>query len=309
MSLELTRVASRGTKRGRDGVETQTRRRHRAASVEDINGLWRAYSKRRCQDARERLIVHYSPLVHFVAARVGAGVPRSLEHGDLVSFGAIGLIEAVDRFDPSRNVKFETYAVTRIRGAMLDEMRALDWVPRSVRSEVRRVERSKAKLRADLLREPTQSEVAGDLGSDGDDVRDVRITSLVALEELVALGGGEDGDHVTVLDTIEDDSSEELGAAVETGEIRAALLDSMAELGEREYKIISLYYFQGFTLSRIGKLFGVTESRVSQIHAKALRKLGRSEGLRACGESCGWTIATDDSGTVGAGEVDDRQIA
>lgn len=288
-------------------VKARARPRDGATPIEDTDELWRAYKKRRCLDARERLIVHYAPLVHFVAGRVGAGVPASLEHGDLVSFGAIGLIEAVDRFDPSRNVKFETYAVTRIRGAMLDEMRALDWVPRSVRSNARRVERSKSKLRADLLREPSEADLAADLDCDGACVRASGITSLVALEELVALGGGEDGDHVTVLDTIEDDSSDDIGAAVETGEIRKALLDAMGGLGDREYKIVSLYYFQGFTLSRIGSLFGVTESRISQIHSRALRELGRSQAVRACGQSLGWNFPANELAPLA--DSDERQIA
>jgi RNA polymerase sigma factor for flagellar operon FliA len=277
----------------------------------DIDLLWRAYKKRRCADARDRLIVHYAPLVHFVAARVGSGVPASVEHGDLVSYGAIGLIEAVDRYDPSRRVEFETYAVTRIRGAMLDEMRALDWVPRSVRSRVRRVERAKTRLRGELLREPTLAELAADAERASDRGHGTNTLALVALEELVALGGGEDGDHVTVLDTIEDTSADDLGVRIEADETRAALLDAMADLGDREYKMILLYYFQGFTLSRIGKLFGVTESRVSQIHSKALRELACNERVRACAEGFGWSvpIAPDLANTILSNDLADQRIA
>jgi len=256
-------------------------------AASETASLWRALKKSGCLDARERLILHHFPLVKFVAGRVGAGLPASVEFDDLVSYGAIGLIEAVDRFDLKRNVKFETYAVSRIRGAILDEMRALDWVPRSVRAKNRQLERAKSKLRADLLREPTRHELASEVGWTEHELSASRMgstMSLVALEELVTHGGAEDGESVTVLDRIVDDTIEDPGADVELSEMKRALLRAITALTDREQAMISLYYFEDQTLSCIGVAFGVSESRISQIRAKALRALGRSERVRACFE-------------------------
>jgi RNA polymerase sigma factor for flagellar operon FliA len=258
--------------------------RGECASAGAVDELWRRFKRQRCPGAREQLILHFAPLVTFVAARVGASVPASVERADLVSDGVIGLIDAVERFDLSRGVKFETYAIARIRGAILDELRALDWVPRSVRAKARRLELANSKLRGELLRDPTPNELAAELGCDAKDVHSTRPKSVGALEEVIALGGGEDSDHVTVLDTVIDETVEEPGAGVEAAETADALFAAIRKLGEREFTVISLYYFQGLTLARIGEVFGVTESRISQIHGKALRTLGLDERLRACAE-------------------------
>ena len=242
----------------------------------EIARLWRVYKEDGSSDARERLIIHYSPLVKFVAGRVGAGLPASVDQGDLVSYGFLGLIGAVERFDLGREVKFETYAIPRIRGAMLDELRAMDWVPRSVRSKARELERAMGKLQSDLRRDPSDDELAGELGIDVADLRDrlgaTAGMSIVALEELLTVGGDE-GDSVSLLDTLPDATVEQPGSAMEAEETRRALIDSIGSLGEREHLVIALYYFEGFTLSRIGEILGVTESRVSQIHSKALLAL------------------------------------
>ena len=247
-----------------------------AQTPDEITRLWLAYKKDGDGDARERLILHYSPLVKFVAGRVGAGLPPSVEQADLVSYGFLGLIEATGRFELDRDVKFETYAIPRIRGAMLDELRALDWVPRSVRQKARELERAMGKLQSDLRRDPTEEELAGELGIDVTDLRDrLDVTasmSIVALEELMTVGG-EDGDYVSLLDTLPDASVEQPGEAMEAQDTRRALLEAIGSLGEREHMVIALYYFEGFTLSRIGDVLGVTESRVSQIHSKALLAL------------------------------------
>jgi len=243
------------------------------ATSDEIGRLWLAYKNDADSDARERLILHYSPLVKFVAGRVGAGLPPSVEQADLVSYGFLGLIEAAERFDLGRDVKFETYAIPRIRGAMLDELRALDWVPRSVRAKARELERAMSKLQSDLRRDPTEEELASELGIEVEDLRDrldaTASMSIVALEELLTVGGDE-GDYVSLLDTLPDASVEQPGSAIEAAETRQALLESIQSLGEREHMVIALYYFEGFTLSRIGEVLGVTESRVSQIHSKAL---------------------------------------
>jgi len=281
-------------------------------ATEQIASLWSAFKKTRSPDARERLILHYAQLVRFVAARFGARVPASVEFDDLVSYGMIGLIEAVDRFDLHRKIRFETYAVPRIRGAMLDELRALDWVPRSVRARARELEHVRSKLRAGLRREPNVREIATEIGCNPRDLRDSYAGAtrpLVALEELVSRGSGEDSDNVTVLDTIVDTTIDEPGSDAELAEIRRALLEAMQQLTDRDYTMISSYYFGEKTLAHIGAAFGVSESRVSQIHARALRTLSRDAGVRQCADGYGWGI--EDEGRDPAIEqlLDDRDAA
>jgi RNA polymerase sigma factor for flagellar operon FliA len=252
----------------------------------EIERLWRSFKADGSPGARERLILQYAPLVKFVAGRVRSGLPPSVEHADLVSYGMLGLIDAVERFDLGREVKFETYAITRIRGAMLDELRALDWVPRSVRARARELERAMAKLQGELRRDPTEEELASELEIGVGDLRDrlssTAAASIVALEEMLTVGAGE-GERVSILDSLPDIHVEQPGAALEADETREALLGSIKSLDEREQLVIGLYYFEGFTLSRIGDILGVTESRVSQIHSKALLSL-RSRLLAAVEE-------------------------
>jgi RNA polymerase sigma factor FliA len=239
-------------------------------SLED---LWQSFVNERARDARERLILNYAPLVKFVAGRVGASLPPSVDHNDLVSYGILGLIDAIERFDVTRDVKFETYAIPRIRGAMLDELRALDWVPRSVRAKGRELERAMSKLQASLRRDPTEEELAEELGLELTELRDrldsTVAMSIVALEDLLTVST-EDGDRVSLLDTLPDLGVEMPGADIEANEMRAALRRAIEGLGDRDRKVIILYYLEGFTLSRIGEILGVTESRVSQIHSKAI---------------------------------------
>jgi RNA polymerase sigma factor FliA len=248
----------------------------RIQEPDEIARLWSVFKADGSLDARERLILHYAPLVKFVAGRVGASLPASVDQADLVSYGVLGMIEAIERFDLGRAVKFETYAIPRIRGAMLDELRALDWVPRSVRAKGRELNRVMSKLQSELKRDPTEEELAAELECEVDEVRDrldaTVAMSIVALEELLTVGG-EEGDRVSLLDTLPDLGVELPGAAVEAAETRAALHEAITDLGEREKLVVSLYYFEGFTLSRIGDILGVTESRVSQIHSKAVLAL------------------------------------
>jgi RNA polymerase sigma factor for flagellar operon FliA len=242
----------------------------------DLLELWATLKKDGSPDVRERLILNYAPLVKFVAGRVGASLPPSVDQGDLVAYGIIGLIEAIERFDSAREVKFETYAISRIRGAMLDELRALDWVPRSVRAKGRELDRAMSKLRGELMRDPTDEELAVELDCEVDEVRDrVDATfamSVVALEDLLTVNNA-DGDRVSVLDTLPDLGVEQPGEAIEASETRQALRQAIEDLGDRDRKVIVLYYLEGFTLARIGDILGVTESRVSQIHSKAVMAL------------------------------------
>ena len=241
--------------------------------IDELGQLWRSFRKSGDKDARDRLILNYAPLVKFVAGRVRSALPPSVDHADLVSYGMLGLIESVERFDLDRDVKFETYAIPRIRGSMLDELRSLDWVPRSVRAKARELQRVMMKLHSELLRDPTEEELAVELGCEVDEVRDrldaTVAMSVVALEDLLTVSS-EEGDRVSLLDTLPDLLVEQPGEAMESEVTRQALLQAIETLGERERKVIALYYFEGFTLARIGDIIGVTESRVSQIHSKSV---------------------------------------
>ncbi len=236
-----------------------------------LNELW---ERRIANDssARDALIVHYAPLVKFVAGRIGAGLPAAVESQDLVSYGTFGLIDAIDKFDLAVGVRFETYAAQRIRGAILDELRSLDWVPRAVRARARLVKEGLAELEHRLQRSATEAELAIHLDMDVAQLRralgEVAAGGLVALDEL-----GTEGDGLSVRNLLGNASPEEPGGALERAELRNALLAAVRGLGERERTVVSLYYFEAMTLAQIGEVLGVTESRVSQIHAKAVLSL------------------------------------
>jgi RNA polymerase sigma factor for flagellar operon FliA len=252
---------------------------------DEVTPLWVSYKRSASHDARDRLILHFAPLVKFVAGRVGAGLPASVDQADLVSYGVLGLIDAIEKFDPSRGIKFETYAIPRIRGAILDELRALDWVPRSVRSKAREVERAIGRLEGNLKRAPTDEELAQEIGIPVKDLQgqlgEIAQVSVVALEELLTVGG-EKGEQVSLLDTLEDTRTEGPGDSIEAEETRQELVEAIERLSEREKLVVTLYYFEGLTLAQIGEILGVTESRVSQIHTKAVLFLrARLAGSRA----------------------------
>jgi RNA polymerase sigma factor for flagellar operon FliA len=179
------------------------------ATLDLVNDLWSSYKREGTAEARERLILHYSPLVKFVAGRVAAGLPQSIEQSDLVSYGIFGLIDAIDKFDPGRGFKFETYAIARIKGAIIDELRSIDWVPRSVRAKARAIERAYSKLENELKRRPDDPEVARELGMSEPELNQVlsqiSFVGLVALDELLGRGSnGTEGGSTTVGDTIAD---------------------------------------------------------------------------------------------------------
>ncbi|HLX87770.1 MAG TPA: RNA polymerase sigma factor WhiG [Acidimicrobiales bacterium] len=237
--------------------------------------LWAEYKDNGDRQIRDQLIVLYSPLVKYVAARVAVGLPQHVDGSDLVSYGIIGLIDAIDRYDPVRKVKFETYAIPRIKGAIIDELRAIDWVPRSVRSKARAVEQAYAALEASLLRTPTDAEVAAELGISEKELqeilRQISFVGVAALDEVFSVGG-ERGDRTTLGDTIPD-AAEGPGALFEDKESKEILAQAIRQLGERERTVLSLYYYEGLTLAEIGEILGVTESRVCQIHTKAVLQL------------------------------------
>lgn len=247
-----------------------------AAQEAALRELWRTFKETKDLACRERLILHYSPLVKYVAGRVGVGLPPNIEQADLVSYGVFGLIDAIEKFDIERAIKFETYAISRIRGAIIDELRAIDWIPRSVRYKAREVERAYATLEGQLHRTPTEPEVASFLGISLGDLHQifsqVSYVNVVALDELLTVGG-EKGDKLSLVDTLEDTKAEDPVAAFEVEETKYLLAQAINQLPEREKIVVTLYYYEGLTLAEIGRVLGVTESRICQMHTKAVMQL------------------------------------
>jgi RNA polymerase sigma factor for flagellar operon FliA len=242
----------------------------------ELKDLWKRYKTSGDERARERLVVAYSPLVKYVAGRMGTSLPAHVDEADLVSYGLTGLISAIERFDLSREIKFETYAITRIRGAIIDELRTLDWVPRSVRARAREIERANQKLEALLQRAPTDEEMAAELDISVSDFNDALVqistSTLVALDELWTTNDS-GSDPVSLMDTIADRGAPDPHALVDQGELRDRIADAIAALPEREKLVIALYYYENLTLREVGEVLGVTESRVSQLHTKAVLRL------------------------------------
>jgi RNA polymerase sigma factor for flagellar operon FliA len=247
-----------------------------------VAGLWERFKASADDGVRERLILHYSPLVKYVAGRVGAGLPRSVDQNDLASYGLFGLIDAIDKFEPERGFKFETYAINRIKGAILDELRALDWVPRSVRSRARRIETAVSELEHKLGRAPTEEEIALNVEMDVGDLRDalaeIGRSGIAALDEFV---GGES--QTTMGEMISDPQGVSPESKFQAEETRRGLVDAINRLPNRERLVVTLYYYEGMTLSEIGDVLGVTESRVCQIHAKTMMSLRNRLGDPAWG--------------------------
>ncbi len=241
-----------------------------------VDDLWSRYKATGERALRDELIVRYSPLVKFVAGRVSAGLPHSIEQADLVSYGMFGLIDAIDKFDSERNIKFETYAITRIKGAIIDELRSIDWVPRSVRTKARSVERAYASLEATLGRAPTDAEVAAEMEVSESDLQNIfsqiSYIGIVGLDEVISGGGTDRGESLTLGDTLADRGDGPVGT-FEVEEMKLILAGAINRLGDREKIVLSLYYYEGLTLAQIGQVLGVTESRVCQIHTKAVMLL------------------------------------
>jgi RNA polymerase sigma factor for flagellar operon FliA len=243
---------------------------------DDTQALWRTYKSSRDQALRDRLILTYAPLVKYVAGRLGSGLPAHVDEGDLVSYGLLGLIGAIERYDPDRDVKFETYAIARIKGAIIDELRALDWVPRSVRSRAREIERAIGELERQLHRAPTDEEIAGKVGISTDELEeslsDISRSSIAALDELWTVSSS-GGDQIALIDTIEDTEAPDPQSTLSQTEMKEAIGEAIARLPEREKLVVTLYYYEELTLREIGEVLGVTESRVSQLHTKAVLRL------------------------------------
>jgi RNA polymerase sigma factor for flagellar operon FliA len=248
----------------------------------ELRDLWRRYKATGDDKARERLVVAYSPLVKYVAGRMASGLPAHVEEADLISYGLVGLISAIQRFEPERDIKFETYAITRIKGAIIDELRSLDWVPRSVRSRAREIEKANSKLEHQLQRAPTDEEMAAELGMEVEGFQDALLqisnSTVAALDELWTVSDSS-GDQVSLLDTIQDPDAPDPAQVMDATDMKDRVADAIARLPEREKLVVALYYYENLTLREIGEVLGVTESRVSQLHTKAVLRLrGRLTG-------------------------------
>ncbi|MCW2842566.1 MAG: polymerase, sigma 28 subunit, SigD/FliA/WhiG [Nocardioides sp.] len=230
-----------------------------------VDVLWRRFKQSGDRDARDRLVLQYSPLVKFVAGRVRSGLPAAVEQADLVSDGVIGLMDAIDKFEPERGLQFQTYAVSRIRGAMVDGLRASDWVPRSVREKIRDIEAAQTRLERRLGRSPHDPEVAAELGIPLEELRSMYSqtshTSVVSFEG-AAVGEEDVPRAASDLPGADDDIPE-------------GFLRAVRELPERDQIVVALYYWDRLTLAEIGQVLGVTESRISQLHSRATLTLRR----------------------------------
>ena len=236
---------------------------------------WKLYRKTKDPKIRDYFVKQYAPLVKYVAGKVAIGMPHNVEFDDLVGFGVFGLLDAIDKFDPGKHVKFKTYAVTRIRGSILDELRSIDWVPRSVRQKAREVEETIRSLEASIGRAATDEEIARVLGIEVAEFRQLMLkisgTSLLSLNDVWYTG--EDDDKIAIAESIESPASLNPETIVEKEEIKRVIVEAIQELPEKEKKVLVLYYYEDLTLKEIGEVLEVTESRISQLHTKAIMRL------------------------------------
>jgi len=238
---------------------------------------WEAYTQSRSPEMREKLLLQYLPLVRRVASRMLGSLPRSVRLDDLISAGVVGLLSSLDNFDPTMGVKFETFAMNRIRGAMVDSLRELDWVPRSVRQKARQLEHAMEELTQRLGRMPQDAEVSDRLGLSLEGyqalLEEVNVTVLLSLDDAFPSQTGE-GAHLS--DTVTDPNAETSHDRIEEMELRDLLVDNLKMLPEQEKLVLALYYYEELTFKEIGDVLKLTESRVSQIHSKAILKLRSS---------------------------------
>jgi RNA polymerase sigma factor FliA len=235
---------------------------------------WEAYTQSRSPEIREKLLVQYLPLVRRVAGRMLGSLPRSVRLDDLVSAGVMGLLSSLDNFDPALGIKFETFAMNRIRGAMVDSLREIDWVPRSVRQKARQIERTIEELSQKLGRVPEDAEIAARLNVPLDTyltmLDEINVTVLLSLDDTFPNGHG---DGATLADTATDLTAVGTDDRVEETELRDLLVRHLKSLPEQEKLVLALYYYEELTFKEIGEILKLTESRVSQIHSKAILEL------------------------------------
>jgi RNA polymerase sigma factor FliA len=241
---------------------------------ERIPRIWFDFVRTRDKGLRDQLIVRYTPLVSSIARRLGAGLPSHIDIADLISFGLIGLIEAIDRFDPLKGAKFETYGTIRIRGAIIDELRKQDWAPRAIRERAREIETAKSQLHVKLGRIPTQAEVAEVLEVPVEELaHDLKEISRSSIAFLDQTWSNDEGDEGSLLDTVENKASDSPTEAFDEVRIRAALVEGIDLLNNREKLVAAMIYYEEMPLREVADLLEVSQGRVSQIHSQLLEKL------------------------------------
>ncbi len=237
--------------------------------------IWKKYRETGDIAYRDSIVRQYAPLVKYVAGKVSVGMPHNVDFDDLVGFGVFGLFDAIEKFDPDKHVKFKTYAVTRIRGAIFDELRSIDWVPRSVRQKTREIDETVQHLEARLGRSASDEEIAREMNVSLDQYNQLMMkisgTSLLSLNDVWHTG--EDNDSISIVDSIESPASLRPDVITERDEIRRVIVEAINELPDKEKKVLVLYYYEDLTLKEIGKVLEVTESRISQLHTKAISRL------------------------------------
>lgn len=243
---------------------------------EEEDSLWISYKEKGDGDARQRLIERHAPLVKYLAGRLAIGLPPSVEIDDLVGYGIFGLIDAVDRFDHRRGIKFETYAITRIKGAIWDGLRSMDWVPHSLRQKAKLLEETFYHLEARLGRPATEEEVGETLDMTPEAVRrtlnDLGHAVILSLEEFL-VGNSDEGEHMQLKDRIADESVPDPLAMVRWEERRETLGRAIDILPEKEKLVVTLYYYEGLTLKEISEVLQLSPSRISQLHSKAILRM------------------------------------
>jgi RNA polymerase sigma factor for flagellar operon FliA len=250
--------------------------RSRAPKAIVLAERWRRFRRDGEREVRDQLVLAYSPIVKHVAGRIASRMPPHVDLADLVAYGLVGLIDAVERYDPSRGVKFESFAGLRIRGAILDAMRSLDWVPRAVRDEAREFERTSADLLVRLQRLPTDAEISVALGLD--EAEYDALLLRIANSQMVALDqpwgfNGTDSAPTTMLDFLPDPTANDPADVSDNADLADRVAAAVLQLSGREQTILALRYHQDLTYAEIGEVFNVTESRISQIHTKSMLNL------------------------------------
>ena len=237
--------------------------------MENLDEIWKTYRQTNCPKLKEKLILEYAPMVKFVAGRLSVHIGQYVEYDDLISYGIFGLIDAIDKFDINKGVKFETYASLRIRGTIIDNIRKMDWVPRTLRQKNKKYEQIMMELEAELGREATVPELANKLNITVDEARELirksTVLSLVSLDNYLEQKYESAFGYGSPDDTPEGHFGKQ--------EVRSMLTSTIDKLSEKEKTVVTLYYFEGLTLKEISGIMGVSESRVSQIHSKAIIRM------------------------------------
>jgi RNA polymerase sigma factor for flagellar operon FliA len=241
--------------------------------------LWEEYEKTKSTQLREKIILEYASLVKIVAGRLSMYLGYTVEYDDLVGYGIFGLIDAIDKFDYGKGIKFETYASLRIRGAILDQIRKMDWIPRSLRQKQKKIDLAMTKLETSLGRTPTDEELAAELGISQEEYANwqgqANVSNIVSLDEFIENSGDKE------VEPLKANSFEQPEVVIEKQELKELLIESLEVLTEKEKKVILLYYYEDLTLKEISRILDVSESRVSQLHTKALGKMKTKLGNEA----------------------------